>query len=175
MKKYFLIAILALFALNSYAQHFVILKNGKTIECIVTELKNDTLEIYVEMISQRIPLVQVETIHFKQHVEYDGTLTEKSDTKSVKSGEYVINYQVKDRIITKVPPVSNATEKHGRVVVKVIIDKYGHVVESETGYIGTNTSDKYLLVKALKFSKEVMFNPNPKGPLKTEALIIIEY
>lgn len=175
MKKILFLIAFIIITSGIKSQHFVVLKNGKTLECVVTELKNDTLEIYIDMISQKIPLKQVESIHFKQHIEYDGKLTEKSETKTVKSGDYIIKYEVKDRVITKVPPVSNATEKKGRVVVKVIIDKYGHVMEAETGYIGSNTSDKYLLTKALKFSKEIMFNPHPKGPLKTEAIIIIEY
>lgn len=176
MKKSILFVILLfLISSNFYAQHFVLLKNGKKIECIVTELKNDTLEIYVEMMAQKLHIKHVETIHFQQHVEYDGKLTEKSEAKSFNTKGGIIEYEVEGRKIIKAPAITNATEKKGRVVVKVIIDKYGHVMNAETGYIGTNTSDKYLLVKALKVAKEVSFDAKPKGPLKTEALIIIEY
>ena len=75
----------------------------------------------------------------------------------------------------KAPVITNATEKHGRVVVKIEVDNYGHVLKAEPGYVGTTTTDKYLNVKAMKAAKDAVFDTYMKGPITTEGLIIIEY
>ncbi len=176
MKKLLLIAFMLLFsAASSFAQHFVVLKNGKKIECVVMSLNNDTLEIYVDMQMQKIPLIEVSSIFFDQQVAYDGKLLTTTPEQTIQSGDYTIRYKIKDRKMIKAPVITNATEKHGRVVVKIEVDKYGHVLKAEPGYVGTTTTDKYLNVKAMKAAKDAMFNTYMKGPITTEGLIIIEY
>ena len=159
----------------AFSQHFVVLKSGKKIECVVNSLQNDTLEIYVDMMLQKIPLEEVSSIYFAQHVEYDGKLTEEAETISVKSGKYTIKYKIKDRKMTTIPPVSNSTEKKGRVVVKITIDRYGNVLTAEPGYIGSTTTDKYLLTKAMIVAKSAHFDTDMTGPLKEEGIIIVDY
>jgi hypothetical protein len=160
---------------SSFAQHFVILKNGKKIECVVMSLQNDTLEIYVDMQMQKIPLIEVSSIFFDQKVEYDGKLLTNTPEQTIQSGKYTIRYKIKGRKMIKAPVITNATEKHGRVVVKIEVDKYGHVLKAEPGYVGTTTTDKYLNVKAMKAAKDAVFDTYMKGPITTEGLIIIEY
>ncbi len=171
-----IILLIALFASTAlFGQHYIILKNGKKVECVVNALNNDTLEIYVNMTMRKIPLAEVSSIYFAQHVEYDGKLTEEAETQSVKSGNYTIRYKIKNRKMTTIPPVSNSTEKEGRVVVKITIDRYGNVLTAEPGYIGSTTSDKYLLTKAMIVAKAAHFNTDMKAPLKVEGIIIIDY
>jgi len=176
MKKLILILVVVVLSMgNAMAQHFVILKNGKKIECVVTGLQNDTLEIYVDMQLQKIPLIEVSSIFFAQKVAYDGKLLNNTPEKSMKSGAYDIKYKIRGREMIKAPVISNATEKHGRVVVKIEVDKYGNVLKAKPAYIGITTTDKYLLVKGMKAAKDAKFNTYMQGPIMTEGLIIIEY
>lgn len=176
MKKLLIVLVLAFGSIIfAQAQHFVVLKNGKKIECVVTGLKNDTLEIYVNMYLQKIPIIEVTSIYFDQHVPYDGKLANETEEKSMQSGAYLIKYKIKGRKMVKAPVISNGTDKKGRVVVKVVIDKYGNVLKAEPGYVGSTTSDTYLLTKAMNAAKDAKFDTNPTGPLETEGLIIIEY
>jgi len=173
-KTTFILALIFI-SFSAISQHFVVLKSGKKIECVVDALHHDTLEIYVDMMLQKLPLIDVSSIYFAQHVEYDGKLTEKAETISVKSGSYIIQYKIRNRKMTNIPAVSNATEKHGRVVVKIEVDRYGNVVKAEPGYIGSTTSDKYLLVKAMTVAKAARFNTVMTDPLIVEGIIIVDY
>lgn len=176
MNKLFLTAFITIISFGSIvAQHFVILKNGKKIECVVTGLQNDTLEIFVDLQLQKIPLIEVSSIFFAQEVAYDGKLMNDASEISVKSGSYEIKYKIRKRKMIKVPVITNATEKHGRVVVKIEVDKYGNVLKAKPGYVGSTTTDKYLLVKAMKAAKEAKFDTYMQGPIMTEGLFIIEY
>ena len=163
------------FSTTVFSQHFVVLKTGKKIECVVNALNNDTLEIYVDMMLQKVPLIEVTSIFFAQHVEYDGKLTEEAETISVKSGTHIIQYKIRGRKMITIPPVSNATEKKGRVVVKITIDRYGNVTSAEPGYIGSTTTDKYLLTKAMTVAKAARFDTVMTDPLSVEGIIIINY
>jgi len=173
--KYLLIILAISISTSVFSQHFVILKSGKKIECVVNALNNDTLEIYIDMMLQKIPLIEVTSIYFAQHVEYDGKLTEQAETISVKSGTHTLQYKIRNRTMTTIPPVSNSTEKKGRVVVKITIDRYGNVMKAEPGYIGSTTTDKYLLTKAMTVAKAAHFNTVMTDPLKVEGIIIINY
>ncbi|MBN2745870.1 MAG: hypothetical protein JXR34_04015 [Bacteroidales bacterium] len=159
----------------SQSQHHVVLKNGKKIECVVMSLNNDTLEIYVDMNVMKLPLIEVSSIFFAQQVAYDGGLLAETPEQTIQSGNYSIRYKIRGRKIIKAPVISNATEKKGRVVVRVEVDKYGNVLKAEPGYIGSTTSDKYLFAKAMKAAQDTKFDVYMEGPITTEGLIIIEY
>jgi len=175
MKKYLILLLLTSLNYSVLSQHFVILKNGKKLECVVTGLKHDTLEIYIDMQLQKIAIKEVSSVYFAQVVEYDGKLVNETPEKSLKSGDYEVRYKIKGRQMIKAPVITNATEKHGRVVVKIEVDKYGNVLKAESGYVGSTTSDNYLLVKAMRATKDSKFNVSSKGPISTEGIIIIEY
>lgn len=175
-KQSFILFILIIaFVGNLKSQHHVVLKNGKKIECVVTGLQNDTLEIYVYMNLHKIPLIEVSSIFFDQQVAYDGKLLNETPEQSIQSGDYLIRYKIRGRKMIKAPVLSNATEKHGKVVVKIEVDKYGNVLQSVPGYIGSTTTDKYLQVKAMKAAQDAKFDVYMQGPITTEGLIIIEY
>ena len=174
MKNLLLIIALSL-STTVFSQHFVVLKSGKKIECVVNALNNDTLEVYMNMTLRKIPLIEVTSIYFAQHVEYDGKLTQQVETISVKSGTHIIQYEVRGRKMINIPPVSNATEKKGRVVVKIVIDRYGNVIKAEPGYIGSTTADNYLLTKAMTVAKAARFNTVMTDPLNVEGIIIVNY
>lgn len=176
MKHLFaLLIFLGVFAFQTSAQHFVVLKNGTKLECVVISLNDDTLEVYVELKMQKIHLSDVSNIFFDQYIEYDGTMAEEDPYKTIQSGTFTIRYQMKDRTVAKAPPMSNATEKQGRVVVKIKIDRYGIVKDVKTGHVGSNTSDKYLLVKAMKAAQATRFSQHLKGPISQEGLMVFEY
>ncbi len=175
MKITVLLLVFFSLALLSQAQHHVVLKNGKKIECVVMSLNNDTLEVYVDMKVMKLPLIEVSSIFFAQQVAYDGGLLAETPEQSIQSGNYTIKYKIRGRKIIKAPVITNATEKKGRVVVQVEVDKYGNVLKAEPGYIGSTTSDKYLLAKAMKAAQDTKFDVYMEGPITTEGLIIIEY
>ena len=87
----------------------------------------------------------------------------------------MIQYQMKDRTMTKAPPISNATENKGRVVVDVTIDKYGIVHRAKAGATGSTTSNNYLYIKAEFASKGARFNEHKTGPVESKGTIIIDY
>lgn len=174
-RQLILLFVLSIISTVAMSQHFVVLKTGKKIECVVNALQNDTLEIYVDMMLQKVPLIEVTSIYFAQHVEYDGKLTEQAETITLKSGAFIIQYKIKGRKMLNVPPVSNSTEKKGRVVVKIAIDRYGNVTKAEPGFIGSTTQDKYLLTKAMTVAKASRFNTDMNDPLSVEGILIVNY
>ena len=82
---------------------------------------------------------------------------------------------MKDRKMIRNPKVSIGTEDKGVVVVKVVVDRYGHILSAEPGQSGSTTSSKYLYIKAKTAAKTAKFDENLKGPLKTEGTITIVY
>ena len=58
-------------------------------------LNNDTLEVYVNLVAQKIHLKDVSNIYFDQYVEYDGSMVDSDPYKTVKSGDYTIKYKMK--------------------------------------------------------------------------------
>lgn len=159
----------------SISQHTVVLKSGEKIEGVVMSVNNDVLSFYSNQMMQKIELVDVVSIFFNEHVAYDGRFDPTEELKKIESGKYMIQYQMKDRTMTKAPPISNATENKGRVVVKVTIDKYGIVKRAKAGASGSTTSNNYLYIKAEFAAKGARFNEHKTGPLETKGTIIIDY
>jgi hypothetical protein len=174
MKNIFLIACIIL-SQQSFAQHNVIFKTGEKLEGVVMGIENDVLTFYANQKLQKIDLVDISAIFFNEHVAYDGSFDPTEKHKEVKSGKYVIKYQMKDRIMEIVPPISNATENKGRVVVDVKIDRYGIVQSVKSGAPGSTTSNEYLYIKAQFAAKGARFNETTTGPIETTGTIIIDY
>lgn len=174
-------ALLTLFLISlafvGYSQHSVILKTGEKIEGVVMELKDDVVTIYVDRKPKKIPLKEIKSMFFDEYVPYDGSLTDDAPVKKIKSldGDYMLEYQVKDREMIQAPKVSNATEKKGKVVVEVEINRAGTVMNVKAGVVGSTTSDEYLLTKAEYACMGAKFNEHATGPLKTKGTITINY
>lgn len=140
-------------------------------------LNDDVLTIYVNRQPKEIHLRDVSSIFFDEYVPYDGTLVDDTPWKKMRSldGNYIVEYQIKDREMTLAPRLSNATQKQGTVVVEVVINRSGTVLKAKAGVTGSTTSDEYLLTKAEFACKGVQFSEHPTGPLETTGLITIHY
>lgn len=167
--------LLYVFCLSSIAQHNVIMKSGDKKVGVVMGIENDVLSFYTNQKIEKIELVNVSAIFFNEHVAYDGSFDPTEPMKSVKSGKYTVQYQMKDRTMEIVPPISNATENKGRVVVEVKIDRYGIVSHAKAGAPGSTTSNEYLYIKAEFAAKGAQFNETKTGPVSTTGTIIIDY
>ncbi|GAB4382148.1 MAG: hypothetical protein Kow0075_13950 [Salibacteraceae bacterium] len=172
-------ALLFVFSAGSLlkAQHTVVLKSGEKIQGVVMELHEDNLTVYVNRQPKTIALRDVSSIFFDEYVPYDGKLLDDTPTKTIRSadGGYLIEYRMKDREMTTPPRISNATEKHGTVVVEVVINRSGTVLRAKAGVTGSTTSDEYLLTKAEYACKGARFNEHMTGPIETTGTITIHY
>lgn len=174
--KIILYSILFLFVQVLTAQHTVVLKSGAKLECVVLSLNDDVWKVYYEGGEKLIKMQEVSSIFFNEYVPYDGVFIPSSEEKTVVvDGGFTVKYQMKDRKMIKNPKVSIGTQDKGAVVVKVVIDRYGHVLSAEPGQSGSTTSNNYLYIKAKTAAKTAKFDENLKGPLNTEGTITIVY
>lgn len=170
-----LTAILLLSFFTMFGQHSVVLKTGERLEGVVLELQNDELLMSVNRQPRKIQVKDVSSIFFNEHIPYDGSLKQGTPVKTIQSGDYTIEYNMKDREMVTPPKISNATEKKGTVVVEVIINRSGTVLESKAGVVGSTTSDEYLLTKAEYACRGARFNEHMTGPIETTGTITIHY
>lgn len=157
------------------AQHVLVMKNGEKRNGALIEIVNDTVSFYTNFNLAKIPLVQISAIYFNEYVAYDGKVVVTEEEKTIRSGNYTIRYAVKDRTMTKAPVISIGTEDKGVVVVLVEVDRFGNVVSAEPGYMGSTTTNQYLLTKAKLDAQGAKFNAYSIGPLKTKGTITITY
>ncbi len=175
MKNAFLFGMI-LFSLSSFAQHTVVLKNGKKLSGVVMAIQDDVLSIAINRELKEFGLIEVSSIFFDEYVPYDGKLVrDEKEVKTIKSGEYTLKYVAKNREMTTAPKVSNGTNKRGTVVVDIVINQNGNVVSAKPGGIGSTTTSEYLYTKAQFAAKGARFNPDYKGPVRTEGYIEITY
>lgn len=162
-------------AIAGFAQHTVVLKNGTKIQGVVMELQNDQLTLAVNRELTTVHLKDVTSIFFTEYVPYDGGFVNTEPEKTIRSGEYVIRYQMKDRKIVQAPKISIGTEDRGTVVVTVKINRSGTVTSAVPGAPGSTTSSEYLYTKAKFAAMGARFNEHPKGPIETVGTITITY
>ncbi len=158
-----------------YGQHSVILKSGEKLQGVVLALKNDTLQIAIDREMTLIDMKEVSSIFFDEYVPYDGSLLLDDEVKFIKSGKYLIEYQMKDRKMTNAPVVSIGTEDKGKVVVEVTVNRSGLVMKAIPGITGSTTSSEYLLTKAKFAAQGARFEPSPNGPIEQKGTIAITY
>lgn len=176
MKIKLIILLIGLFiGLEAIAQHTVVLISGDKVEGVVMEIKNDTLFFAVQLQMTKIPLKKVSSIFFNEYVAYDGELIANGEPQTIWSGEYLIKYVIKDRTMITPPKISIGSEDKGTVVIEVVVDRYGNVLEAQPGVTGSTTSNKYLLTKAKFAAQGAKFSKHMTGPVRTKALIIITY
>ena len=169
------ISIFVLISTFVQAQHNVILKSGEKLKGVVLMIRHDTLHMSVGRNMKYIELKYVTSIFFDEYVAYDGRLLLDDDMKSIRSGDYIIEYQMKDRMLLKPPKISIGTEDKGRVVVEITINRSGLVMKSEPGITGSNTSNEYLLTKAKFAAQAARFEPSKIAPVEQKGTIIITY
>ena len=106
---------------------------------------------------------------------YDGSLLVDQEEKTVRSGDYLIRYQMKDRDITLAPRVSIGTEDKGVVVVEVTINRSGLVMKAVPGVTGSTTTNEYLLTKAMFAAQGARFEKSSVAPVSQKGTITITY
>ncbi len=176
-KSFFTTIIFFFVGLICFSQHTIIMKSGEKIKGVVMEIQYDTITFVIgpNFKSTKIPLKNVSSIFFNEYIAYNGELLKNDKIKTARSGNYTINYVLKDRKMTIIPKISIGTEDKGSVVVLITVDRYGNVVSAEPGYVGSTTSNKYLYAKAKFAAQEAKFDESPLGPLKTKGIMTITY
>jgi len=157
------------------SQHSIILKSGEKINGVVLGLKNDTLQVSVDRELTLIEMKYVSSIFFDEFVPYDGQLLLDDEVKTIRSGNYLIKYQMKDRNMTQAPVISIGTEDKGTVVVEVTINRSGLVMKVIPGITGSTTSSEYLLTKAKFAAQSAVYEKAPLAPIEQKGTITISY
>jgi len=175
MKTLLIVAVFLMNGINSYAQHNLILKTGEKLNGVVLMIRHDTLHMSVNRNMRYIELKYVSSIFFDEYVAYDGRLLLDDQVKTIMSGDYLIEYQMKDRNLIKPPTISIGTEDKGTVVVEVTVNRSGLVMKAVPGITGSTTSNEYLLTKAKFASQGAQFNKSMVAPVEQKGTIIISY
>ncbi|HIA05692.1 MAG TPA: hypothetical protein EYN71_03110 [Flavobacteriales bacterium] len=175
MMRIVFIPIILLLSLTVHAQHNVILKTGEKLKGVVLMIQHDTLHMSVNTNMKYIELKYVSSIFFDEYVAYDGRLLLDENVKTMMSGEYLIEYQMKDRNLVKPPTVSVGSGDKGKVVVEVTVNRSGLVMNAVPGITGSTTSNEYLLTKAKFASQGARFDKSLVAPVEQKGTIIISY
>lgn len=176
MKKVLFLLILWFLGFTAYSQHTVVLTSGEKINGVVMGIENDVLSISVNYELKTFPMKLVSSIFFNEYVPYDGSLVrDEKEVKTVKSGEYTVKYILKNREMVTPPKISNGTNNRGTVVVDIVVNQNGNVISAKPGGIGSTTTNEYLYTKAKFAAQGAKFNPDRKGPVRTEGYIEITY
>lgn len=176
MKKFIAVAtLLLIWLISAYSQHTVVLKSGEKMKGVVLELKNDTLLFYSNAELKKVYMAAVSSMFFDEFVPYDGAMPKNGEVKSIKSGDYHIEYIMKGRTMTTAPIISNPTENRGVVVVEVTINRNGNVMKAKPGAPGSTTSSEYLYTKAEFAARGARFDVSKTGPVEQEGTITITY
>ncbi len=157
------------------AQHSVILKTGEKFNGVVMAIKDDTLHMAIKRKMVFVELKYISSIFFDEYVPYDGSLLLDEEIKTMRSGEYIVEYQMKDRKMINPPKISIGTEDHGKVVVEITINRSGLVMVSKPGITGSTTSNEYLLTKAKFAAQGARFQKSKVAPVEQKGTIIITY
>jgi len=158
-----------------FAQHTVVLKSGEKLKGVVMEISEDQLQFASNRQINKIHLKEVSSIFFDEYVPYDGSFDPSIEEKSIRAGEFLVRYLIKDREMIRAPKISNATENRGIVVVDIEVDRYGNVTKSVAGGVGSTTTNEYLYTKAEFACRGAHFNEHLKGPITTKGQIILTY
>lgn len=175
MKKMLSVFILGIFTLSGISQHSIVLKSGEKIKGIILKINNDTLYYAVAQKAASMHMAKVSSLFFDEYVPYDGKLLQNNPEQVVKSGDYTISYNLKDRKMTTIPTISKGNEEKGKVVVNIVVNRNGNVIQAEPGVSGSTTSSEYLLTKAKFAAQSAKFEPTKTGPVEVKGTITINY
>lgn len=174
MRYLFIFLFLAL-SFQAYSQHTIILQSGEKIEGVVLSLQHDVWTVFIDGKEKKVDMKEVTSVFFKEYVPYDGQYSDDIEEVSFEVDGFTVKYKIVDREMIQKPKVSIGTQDHGTVVVKVNVDRYGHVRSAEAGAPGSTTASAYLYAKAVTAAKSAKFNEHLKGPINTEGTITIVY
>jgi len=168
-------AIALMLTLPALAQHTLVLKSGESMKGEVVSMRDGSITFKFKGNNMNFKVNEVSVIYFEENMKATGVSTNKStsqNTSTTSNNGY--SYSVPGRKMTREPVVNNLTQDHGRVVVDVIVDKYGNVIKAEPGAPGTTTTSKYLLTKAKQAAESVKFDTSPTMPLETKGTVTID-
>ncbi len=95
-----------------------------------------------------------------------GSLEGKKDSKSYvggPSGNGGVGYSLAGRNMISSPPIQDDSQNEGKVVVDIIVDKYGKVLRATPGARGSTTANSQLYKKAKEAALKTKFNANPEA------------
>ena len=73
------------------------------------------------------------------------------------------SFDLGGRKLVKQPSLNDASQKTGRVVVRIKVDQNGNVLYAEYTSKNSNTTDSYLINLAIKAAKTAKFNTSPQS------------
>jgi len=91
------------------------------------------------------------------------------------TGNSGISYDLQGRGYQKLPLPKYDYQGEGRVVVEVIVDPSGKVIQATPGIKGSNTLDEYLLKAAKEAALEAQFEPKKDAPLVQKGTITYNF
>lgn len=77
------------------------------------------------------------------------------------SGDGNIGFSLSGRKMVQRPVINEKSQEQGKVVVKIIVDKYGNVSKATAGEKGSTTTSSYLFKVAEQAAMKTKFNANP--------------
>ncbi|PSR06300.1 MAG: hypothetical protein BRD49_01220 [Bacteroidetes bacterium SW_10_40_5] len=75
-----------------------------------------------------------------------------------------VTFSLKGRHITQFPSIDDESQKTGKIVLKIVVNQEGNVIEVSGPARGSTITDLSLMKLAKKAAKDTEFSPNPKGP-----------
>lgn len=180
MKKPLLIAALSLIVSAAGAQHVVSLKSGERLSGKVQSLSNGVFDFLFQGNVMKLRIDEIYSINFAEQASMSGgestaAAPREAGEKQVTADNYLVRYKVADRTVVKPPKIDNLTQKKGRVVVDVTVDKYGVVRKAVPGMPGSNTTDEYLKTKARQAAESAIFDNVPTAPTEQKGYMIIDF
>lgn len=92
----------------------------------------------------------------------DGSLDSKSHTGTGK-GDSGFSFDLAGRSILRKPTIDDKSQEFGKVIIEVIVDKDGNVVNVNGPARGSTTSAPILVNKAKQAAREAKFSKSPSG------------
>lgn len=89
--------------------------------------------------------------------------TSETGTETTKTGsDPKLGFELEKRSLITSPSFNNDTKEEGKVIVEIVVDKEGNVIEANPNGRGTTTSSTLLKAKAKKIAIATKFSPNQK-------------
>jgi len=76
------------------------------------------------------------------------------------------SFDLGGRSMVSAPKIVDTSQKEGKVVVEIIVDKYGKVVKATPGARGSTTTDRHLEKLATEAAYNTKFNARPDAPIQ---------
>lgn len=99
--------------------------------------------------------------------------TNETGNEPKSGGEGKLGFELGTRNMTIPPIFDNDTKEEGKVIVEIVVDKDGNVIEADPNGRGTNTSSSLLKAKAKKMAIATKFTSDNKREEQRGSITII--